>query len=241
MNITPLSQALEQCSPDQRAYLSLELAREEQKRQQRSQFWERVEVGVTTGLVGLTLLTLLNSKLNQVSTNWYQALAGGAESEAIAIETEVETLPDELDTTPLKSGDMIGVFRVSRGTIAGEHEGVDVATPEGTPLFVFGQEGESITVNCETQTNASGSYEGWGIYGTFYIPSIDKSFLVGHLSECNAGTYQPGEVWGYSGNTGKSTGPHTHTEQFTGSKAGYTVLPEEPTRAYVEQIHGVFQ
>lgn len=148
--------------------------------------------------------------------------------------------PKEIEEIiPIKGGDLIGTFRVSRGMIPGIHEGIDLAVPEGTPLFVFGEKGEEIFVECHKIQNIYGNYDGWGIYGTFYVPSINKSFLVAHLSKCNPGSYHAGEVWGFSGDTGKSTGPHTHTEQYSGEKAGVAAPFEEPDRSFIEKIHGL--
>lgn len=145
------------------------------------------------------------------------------------------------DSAPLKSGDMIGSFRVTRGIIDGVHEGVDLATPIGTPLFIPGSKGESVVVECSEQTEGdTATLGGWGIYGKFYVRSLDKSFLVAHLGECNPGEYKQGEVWGFTASTGRSTGPHSHTEQCTGDTAGILCKIEEPSRKYIEQIHGVF-
>lgn len=84
------------------------------------------------------------------------------------------------------------------------HKGQDVPMPIGTPLFAVGRKGEKVTVTCK-ESGAG------GITGYISAPSMgNHSLAVAHLSRCNAGTYQQGLVWGFSGNTGRSTGPHGH-------------------------------
>ena len=82
------------------------------------------------------------------------------------------------------------------------HKGVDIGTPMGTPV---------LAAKSGTVTWASWN----GGYGNCIIISHGNgnSTLYGHLSDYNVTTDQQvkqGQVIGYSGNTGNSTGPHLH-------------------------------
>lgn len=82
------------------------------------------------------------------------------------------------------------------------HKGVDIGTPMGTPV---------LAAKSGTVTWASWN----GGYGNCIIISHGNgnSTLYGHLSGYNVTTDQQvkqGQVIGYSGNTGNSTGPHLH-------------------------------
>lgn len=88
------------------------------------------------------------------------------------------------------------------------HNGIDNAVPSGTDLYAM----ISGTV-IEAQLDATG-------YGNYVKIENDKDgALVGHLSVLSV---KPGDkvvegetLIGKSGNTGNSTGPHTHTGYFT--------------------------
>ena len=95
--------------------------------------------------------------------------------------------------------------RVSPGGIGSTyHKGQDVPMPIGTPLYAVGRRGEKVTVTCK-ESGAGGN--------TGYISASSMgshSLAVAHLSRCNPGIYRQGLGWGFSGNTGNSTGPHGH-------------------------------
>ena len=85
------------------------------------------------------------------------------------------------------------------------HHGIDVALPQGTPL-VAPADGEIV----HKGSGASGG-------NVLIMKHGPKSYVVFyHLqkpSHLNVGTrVQRGEVVAYSGNTGRSTGPHLHME-----------------------------
>ena len=87
----------------------------------------------------------------------------------------------------------------------GEHKGIDYACPEGTPVLASA-DGTVLTVGF-AQT-------GYGNY--IIIQHKDGSGTVyAHLKSCKVGIYkqvQKGEVIGWSGNTGNSSGAHLHFE-----------------------------
>lgn len=106
-----------------------------------------------------------------------------------------------------------------RGTYT--HAGVDFALPEGTPILAIA---DGRIQNRETQSS----------YGFFVTVAHDIPApgggeylsLYAHLSAfadgVDVGTeVKQGEVIGYAGSTGRSTGPHLHLEVRTAHNAGY--------------------
>ena len=92
---------------------------------------------------------------------------------------------------------------------AGYHTGVDIACPVGTPVYA--------TIGGDVRTRDRG---GWGAaYGTQIIINDDvdgSDWGYCHLSRVVVSEGQKvatGQLIGYSGNTGNSTGPHLHTER----------------------------
>ncbi len=90
-----------------------------------------------------------------------------------------------------------------RGT--GFHSGIDLAMPVGTPI-------KAADCGMVTSAGRSGAYgikmkvdHGEGEYVTVYAHLSQTSASVGDVVE-------QGQVIGYSGNTGRSTGPHLHFE-----------------------------
>ena len=95
--------------------------------------------------------------------------------------------------------------RKSRG-VTSSHKGVDLAAPIGTPIYAAAA-GRVLTAKM-----------GWnGAYGNMVIlqhPNGTKT-LYGHMVRLGTSTgaqVKKGQVIGYVGNTGRSTGPHLHFE-----------------------------
>jgi murein DD-endopeptidase MepM/ murein hydrolase activator NlpD len=86
--------------------------------------------------------------------------------------------------------------------IGGRPGGIDYATPIGTPLRLF--EGGLVRKSVD---------QFGGIY--IYVTVENRMWLYVHLSrykDIKTGNLKDGEFFGYSGNTGWSTGAHTHVE-----------------------------
>lgn len=91
------------------------------------------------------------------------------------------------------------------------HKGDDFATPIGTPLRAV-HSGTVVAV---------GWYGGFGMRVEIDLGG-GTSVIYGHMSAFSATVGEqvsPGEVIGYSGNTGNSTGPHLHFEVHIGGVA----------------------
>ena len=144
----------------------------------------------------------------------YEELAAAEEKEAQEIEAQIKKLLETSDVTPSPGGFIWPVTtskiitspmggRVSPGGIGStNHKGVDIGTPMGTPV---------LAAKSGTVTSA-----GWnGGYGKCIVINHGNgnSTLYGHLSSINVSVNDKitqGQVIGYSGSTGNSTGPHLH-------------------------------
>jgi murein DD-endopeptidase MepM/ murein hydrolase activator NlpD len=85
------------------------------------------------------------------------------------------------------------------------HNGVDLATPIGTPIHAVGKAGDTTTVKCWWDEGGGG----WVVNQTAEsYPGYTFQSL--HMSEngCREGASQAGEVIAYSGNSGLGTGAH---------------------------------
>ena len=84
------------------------------------------------------------------------------------------------------------------------HEGIDISVPEGTPV----RAAKPGTVILAAYTGGYGNYtcvdHGGGLSSCY---AHQSSFAVSSGDQVDQG-----EVIGYSGNTGSSTGPHLHFE-----------------------------
>ena len=91
------------------------------------------------------------------------------------------------------------------------HPGLDFTAPQGTPIYA------TADGTVETAGNLGNGY------GNHVVVNHGYSYktLYGHMSRLKAKRGQKvkrGEVIGYVGSTGKSTGPHLHYEVFKGKK-----------------------
>lgn len=148
-------------------------------------------------------------------------------SQNVALSPEIEALrsaPDEIallnnfkenisdsrswadPLTPPVSGCMtspFGIKRLHNGKPTGEyHGGVDQRTPEGEPIRAVG----AGTVTFAKQFNVLGN-----AVGIDHGQGLESMYL--HMSRLVAtpgAAVQRGDILGYAGSTGRSTGPHLH-------------------------------
>lgn len=114
---------------------------------------------------------------------------------------------------PVRVGRITSGFGARRDPILGAaksfHSGVDFGVPEGTPVFCVadGRVARSYLSNPKPPLRS---------YGECVVVQHDaKESLYAHLSRrvVRAGdVVRAGQIIGYSGNTGASTGPHLHFE-----------------------------
>ena len=89
----------------------------------------------------------------------------------------------------------------------GFHPGIDFAIPVGTPILA---PADGILIGSGTQMNGYGNHIIVAVRKDDYIYTI----IYAHLNNFknDVATFRKGDIIGYSGNTGFSTGPHTHVE-----------------------------
>jgi murein DD-endopeptidase MepM/ murein hydrolase activator NlpD len=93
------------------------------------------------------------------------------------------------------------------------HEGVDLAAPAGTPIY-------AASAGIVVGAGPNGGYGNW----IRIDHSRNLATVYGHLSEFAPGIGDgvqvgQGELIGFVGNTGRSTGPHLHFEILSNGKA----------------------
>ncbi len=113
------------------------------------------------------------------------------------------------------------------------HNGVDIRANIGTPLLAVA-DGEVII----SKVNGGGAKKGYG----YYIVVQHKGFvtLSAHLNRLGApvGTLvKKGQVIGYTGNSGKSTGPHLHFEVHDTDKITNTFFNRDVTGKMATSIN----
>ena len=89
--------------------------------------------------------------------------------------------------------------------ITGHHIGVDFGCPVGTPIYA--------RFDGEITETAWHSQMGYFLY--FKFDGYEERYL--HLKGlAKKGKVKKGDIIGYTGNTGLSTGPHLHLDTFKG-------------------------
>lgn len=131
-----------------------------------------------------------------------------------------ESVIKALLKTPVSSARISSGFGERMHPILGYtkmHKGVDFAAPRGTPVYAAG---DGVV-----------EFKGWnGGYGNFVKIMHNNKYATayGHLSAfspaiAEGGKVKQGQVIGYVGSTGRSTGPHLHYEIY---KFGNQVNPQ---------------
>ncbi|MCS7205853.1 MAG: M23 family metallopeptidase [Leptospiraceae bacterium] len=89
------------------------------------------------------------------------------------------------------------------------HRGIDIKVPLNTPIYA----------PSDGWVEYAGSKKGYG--ETLILKYNNTKFLFAHLTRTNVKTgdkVQKGQIIGYTGTTGASTGPHLHLEYKVGSQ-----------------------
>ncbi len=118
--------------------------------------------------------------------------------------------------TPVNGARISSKFGYRRHPVLGYsklHKGVDFAAPRGTPIFAAGK--GVITYRAR-----------YGSYGNFIRIKHNSTYetAYAHMSRFNprfrnGSRVKQGDVIGYVGTTGRSTGPHLHFEVRSGGRA----------------------
>ena len=118
--------------------------------------------------------------------------------------------------TTLTTGDTVAGYEVTdhmrirpvhpvTGATNVPHNGVDVATPTGTPVYAVGVAGDRVTVSCWWDVDGGG----WvADQTTESYPNLVYQSLHLLENECRTGEFTSGEVIALTGNSGLGSGEH---------------------------------
>ena len=135
--------------------------------------------------------------------------------------TTIGNIPEELGeymklnlSLPVKKGSWSGIGDVGMYNPFGEwrmHYGMDIAVPTGTPLYAAADATVEVVYHSETGGNTIMMRNGTLII--IYCHMRELSFLK------TGDTVKAGDLVGYSGATGRVTGPHLHFETWSSDVA----------------------
>ena len=193
---------------------ALETARQEQKDAKAEQEAAKAELKSQQSQVD-ALITEISGQESQVKAAEakLQAAANAADAEIRAAEKE---LASQIANVPSESGflwplpgryNLSSLYGSRKHPVTGKannHTGIDVPAPSGTSILAC----KSGVVTTATYNNSYGNY-------VVVSHSDGTSTLYAHMSRRNASkgqTVSQGQVIGYVGTTGSSTGNHLHLE-----------------------------
>ncbi len=126
-----------------------------------------------------------------------------------------ESTKKTLMKTPIDGARVSSGFGMRRHPVLGYskmHKGMDFAAPTGTPIFAAG----------DGKIQKAGRFSSYGNYVRIrHRGDLDTAY--GHMSKIAAGIkpgafVKQGQIIGYVGTTGRSTGPHLHYEVMVANK-----------------------
>lgn len=142
--------------------------------------------------------------------------AQAAQQQALAAQQQAQTVAQQVQAQVARSGCPIAGATLTQpfgpSSFEGFHTGNDLAAPSGTPIH-------AVAAGTATAIPDDGS--GYGNHVTIQV-SGDRTDLYGHMSSIAVGSGQavtPGQVIGFEGSTGFSSGPHLHYEVRMGGSA----------------------
>ncbi|MDA9817909.1 M23 family metallopeptidase [Flavobacteriaceae bacterium] len=168
------------------------------------EYYNKNNIPIKTGKIIYSSLALGGS--NKKKLNFY---AYKINNKLEYFDIDGNSIRKSLLKTPINGARISSGFGLRRHPILGYskmHKGIDFAAPRGTPIFAAG----SGTVK----------YSGWkGSYGKYVKIRHNSEYQTAyaHLSKIprnikNGKKVKQGNIIGYVGTTGRSTGPHLHYE-----------------------------
>ena len=113
------------------------------------------------------------------------------------------------------------------------HEGWDIATPVGTPILAAH---DGVVVRDKDKPTTA-----YGIYVCIWDDKQNCATYYAHLSKNTVELNQRvgvGEIIGYSGNTGRSTGPHLHFGLVRTDENGYRINRDNGYQGFINPLDG---
>ncbi|MEI6280764.1 MAG: M23 family metallopeptidase [bacterium] len=101
------------------------------------------------------------------------------------------------------------------------NRGIDIGAPVGTPIYAAAS-GKVLIIKTGCKVGKVSCGGGYGNMAIVQHPNGTKT-LYGHMSKLNTSTgaqVAQGQIIGYVGNTGHSTGPHIHFEVYSAKNPG---------------------
>ena len=147
----------------------------------------------------------------------------------IAIQTPVVAVPSR---NPLNSGRLTSGYGMRKHPVLGRrrrHKGIDIAAPTGTPIYA----------TADGQVTRADWFSSYGLYISIDHGG-DLETRYAHLSKLSVADgerVKKGDLIGYVGSTGRSTGPHLHYEVRVDGVAVNPIpyMKETETRAALSQ------
>ena len=159
-------------------------------------------------------------KDDKYASLWGELLGGYSHGSSEILNGSTSRTPNSIFSWPLQeAGTITSTFGYRTDPIDGSvsyHSGVDIGMPSGTPIL-------AATDGTVTIANSTDSWGGG--YGYYVKIKHNDTFdtLYAHCSKIcviNGQQVKKGQVIGYVGTTGRSTGPHLHFEVWkNGSRA----------------------
>jgi murein DD-endopeptidase MepM/ murein hydrolase activator NlpD len=157
-----------------------------------------------------------DEEFRRLFSSWKSLEKGGVASSAGSVSATVfrprgVSIPSRMPVpgSALTSGFGMRIHPVLGGRRA--HKGIDLAMPTGTPIFA----------TADGMVSKAERFSSYGLYVSLEH-GADIQTRYGHMSRINVAAGQAvhkGDVIGYVGSTGRSTGPHLHYEVRIGGVA----------------------
>lgn len=156
-------------------------------------------------------------KDDKYASLWGELLGGYSRGSSEILNGSTNRTPNNIFSWPLQeAGTITSTFGYRTDPIDGSvsyHSGVDIGMPSGTPILA----------SADGTVTIANSTDSWGGgYGYYVRIKHNDTFdtLYAHCSKIcvtNGQQVKKGQVIGYVGTTGRSTGPHLHFEVFENS------------------------